>query len=97
MDKAPSTCVHELSITRFCEVSSTFLGTLDLKFARRKEPNTRMWLVSNANSSFDGVRIEFAVATEILEKSAIWGTHSQFNVCKLLGCAEKANLILAQH
>ena len=97
MDKTPSTSVHELSITRFCEVSCTFLSPLNLNFSRRKEPNTRMWLVSNANSSLDGVRIEFAIAAEILEKSAVWGAHSQLNIGKLLSGTEKANLILAQH
>ena len=97
MDKEPSTSVHELSITRCSEVSITFLSSLHLNFTGRKEPDTRMWLVSNTNSSLDGIRIEFAVSAEILEKSAIWSTHSQLNVSKLLCSAEKADLILGQH
>ena len=97
MDEEPPSSVHELSITRCSEVSITVLSSLHLNFAGRKEPDTRMRLVSNANSSLDGVRIEFAVSAEILEKSAVWSTHSQLNVGKLLCSAEKADLILGQH
>ena len=53
--------------------------------------------VADSDSSFDGVRIEFVVATEVLEQSAVWGADSQLDIGKLLGCAEEANGVLGQH
>ena len=97
MDEEPSSSVHELAITRCSEVSITILSSLHLNFAGRKEPDTRMRLVSDANSSLDCISVEFTVAAEVLEKCAIRSAHGQLNISKLLSCTEKANLVLGQH
>ena len=56
-----------------------------------------MRLVSNTDSSLNCVCIEFGIATEILEKSAVWGAHSQLNIGKFLSCTEETDLVLSQH
>ena len=97
VDEAPPSGVHELSIARLSEVSFSFLGSLDFDFARREQPDTGMRLVADADSSLDCVRVEFAVAAEVLEQSAVRGADGELDVRQLLSGTEKADWVLSQH
>ena len=53
-----------------------------------------MWPVTDANSTFDCVRIEFVVSAEVFEEGTIWSAHSKLNLCKFGEDTKEAERLL---
>ena len=53
--------------------------------------------VTDANPTFDCVRIEFVVTAEVFEEGLVWSAHSQLNLRKFGEDTKEAKRLLGQH